>query len=80
MAMKLLAFHNQFVPYLASYDQDDNLVSRDIIQGAQVACPQFKLGERIGAQAFDCFRGCCRLMLKPRLDRRFRDSLLAYGQ
>jgi hypothetical protein len=33
MAMKLLAFHDQFVPYLASDDQDDNLVALDIIQG-----------------------------------------------
>jgi hypothetical protein len=47
--MKLLAFHNQFVPDLASDDQDDNLVSLNIIQGTQVSCPKLKLSERVGA-------------------------------
>jgi hypothetical protein len=53
--MELLSFHNQLVPHFASDDQDDNLVSLHIIQGAQVACPQLELSERIGAQAFDRF-------------------------
>jgi hypothetical protein len=49
MAMELLAFHNQFVPHLASDDQDDNLIALDIIQSTQVSCPQLKLSESVGA-------------------------------
>jgi hypothetical protein len=48
MAMEFFPFHNQFVPGFPSDDQDDNLISLDIIQGTQVACAQFKLGKRIG--------------------------------
>jgi hypothetical protein len=77
MAMKLLTFHDQFVPHLASDDQDDNFLSLDIIQGTQVACPQLKLSERIGTQAFDRFRGRRGLVFQARLDSRFQDSLLA---
>jgi hypothetical protein len=35
MAMKLLAFHKELVPVFASDDQQDNLISLDIIQDAQ---------------------------------------------
>jgi len=69
--MELLAFHNQFVPHLASDDQDDNFISLDIIQGTQVSCPQFKLSERIRAQSLDRFRGRHGLVLEPGLDSRF---------
>jgi hypothetical protein len=56
MAMELLAFHNQLVPDLVSNDQDDNLVTLDIIQGTQVSRSQLKLSEGVGTQAFDRFR------------------------
>jgi hypothetical protein len=76
MAMEPLAFHNQFVSHLASDDQNNNFVSFDIMQRPQVACPQFKLSERIGPQALDRFRESCRLVLESGLDGRFQDSLL----
>jgi hypothetical protein len=43
MAMELLAFDNKFVAYLAADDQDDNLISFDIIQRTQVPCPKLIL-------------------------------------
>jgi len=78
--MELLAFHNQFAPHLTSDDQDDNLISLDIIQGTQVSCPQFKFSERIRAQSLDRFRGRRGLVLEPGRDSRFQDPLLAYWQ
>jgi hypothetical protein len=40
-----------FVANLAADDQDDNFVSFNIIQGAQVAYPQLEVSERIGTQS-----------------------------
>jgi hypothetical protein len=80
MAMKLLAFHNQFVSDFPSDDQDDNFIPFDIIQGTQVACPQLELSKRIRAQAFDRFRRLRRLMHQTGLDCRFHISLVACRQ
>jgi hypothetical protein len=80
MAMKFLAFDYQCVPDFASYNQNNNYVFLDIIQGAQVTYPKLKLSEPIRAQAFDRLRWCGGLVLKPGLDSRFDDSLLARGQ
>jgi hypothetical protein len=38
MAMKLLAFHYEFVAHFLPDDQKHNLVALDIIQGTQVTC------------------------------------------
>jgi hypothetical protein len=65
MAMELLALHNQFVADFPPDDQDDNFVPFDIIQGPQVSRPQLELGQRIGAQALDRFRGRHGLVLEP---------------
>jgi len=78
--MELLPFHNQFVADLAGHDQYDNFVTLNIIQGAQVSCTQFKLGQRIGSQPLDCFRRCRGLVLKPGQDGRFQDSLVTGRQ
>jgi hypothetical protein len=80
MAMKLLAFHYEFVADFLADDQNHNLVSLDIIQGTQVSCAQFKLSERIGTQALDRFRGRRGLLQEAGLDSRFQDPLLAYWQ
>jgi hypothetical protein len=80
MAMKLLSFHNEFITGLAPDEQDDNFVSFDIIQDTPVSSPQLELSERIGAQALDRFRGRRKLMLQPRQDCRFQDSLFTCGQ
>src|SRR5688572_7183811 len=58
MAMKLLAFHNQFVADLPTDDENNDLVTPDIIQGTQVSCPQFELNQGIGSQSLDRFRRC----------------------
>jgi hypothetical protein len=63
MAMKLLAFDNEFVPHLAPGDQQDNFLTLDIIQDAQLANPKLEFGQRIGRQTFDRFRGRCGLLL-----------------
>jgi hypothetical protein len=55
MAMELLTFHNQFVAQLAADDENDNLISLDILQGTQISRPQLELGEGIWAQSLDCF-------------------------
>jgi len=78
--MELLSFHNQFVADFAGHDQYDNFVTLDIIQGAQVSCTQFKLGQRIGSQSLDCFRRCRGLVLKPGQNGRFQDSLVTSRQ
>ncbi|MCI0485617.1 MAG: hypothetical protein L0229_03350 [Blastocatellia bacterium] len=65
MAMKLLSFHDQFVSDFSPHDEQDDLIVLHIIQGTQISCTQFELGQRIGAQPFDSFRRCCGLMLKP---------------
>jgi hypothetical protein len=57
MAMEFLPFDKQLVPELASNDQNDDLITHNIVQGTQVFCSQFELCEGIGAQAFDGFRG-----------------------
>jgi hypothetical protein len=80
MAMELLAFDNKFVAYLAADDQDDNLISFDIIQRTQVPCPKLILRQSIWSQALDRFRGRGGLVLQPSLNRRFQDSLLACWQ
>jgi hypothetical protein len=80
MAMKLLPFHDQLVADLSPDDQDDNFVSFDIVQGAQVTCPKLELRQRIGSQALDRFRGRCRLVLQAGQDRRLQDSLVPNGQ
>jgi hypothetical protein len=80
MAMKLLAFHNQFVADFPSDDQDDNIVSLDIIQGTQVACAKLEFRQRIGAQTLDRFRGRRGLLLQPGQDSRFQDSLVTNRQ
>lgn len=49
MAMKLLTFHDQFVAVFAADEQDDNFALADIIQGAQVSCPQLEVSERHSA-------------------------------
>jgi hypothetical protein len=77
MAMEFLSFNYQFVPHLAPDGQDDNFLSLDIIQGSQVPCSQFKLGEWIGTQSLDRFRRRCGLVLKSGLNCCFQDSLLA---
>jgi hypothetical protein len=80
MAMKFLTFHDESAADFAPDNQDDNLVSLDIIQGTQLAYPQFKLGERVGAQALDGFRGRRGLVLQPGQDRGFQDPLFAHRQ
>jgi hypothetical protein len=50
MGMKLLAFHDQSAPDLASNDKQHNFQSLDIIQHAEVADTQLKFSEGIGAQ------------------------------
>jgi hypothetical protein len=80
MGMEFLIFDNESVAHLAAHDQDDDLFSFDILQGTQVACPELKLGERIGPQTLDRFRWRRRLVLEPGLDCRFQDSLLTHWQ
>jgi hypothetical protein len=80
MAMKLLTFHDQFVSHFASDDQKDNLVSLNIIQGAQVARPRLEFRERIWTQTLDRFRWRCGLVLQPGQDSCFQVSLVAHLQ
>jgi hypothetical protein len=80
MAMKFLAFHNQLVADLAPDNQNDNFVSFDIIQGPQITCPQLELGQGIGTQPLDRFRGRRGLVLQPGQDGRLQDSLFASRQ
>jgi hypothetical protein len=80
MAMELLTFHDQLVAFFPSDDQDNNLVSFDIVQGTQVSCPKLELGERIGTQSFDRFCRRSGLVLQPRQDSRFQESLVTHGQ
>jgi len=54
--MKFLAFHEQVVPDLASDEQEDDLVTLDIIQNTKVSHPQLKFREGVRAQALDRFR------------------------
>jgi hypothetical protein len=54
--MKLLSLDNQFVADFSPHNQDYNLVSLHMIQGPQVSRAQLELGQRIGAQPFDCLR------------------------
>ena len=65
MPIELLPIHDQFVSDFSPDDQDDNFVSFDILQGTQVTYLKLELGQRIGAQAFDCFRRCRGLVLQP---------------
>jgi hypothetical protein len=80
MAMKLLPFHKQSTSDFSTYDEHDNLVFLHIIQGTQVSCTQFELGEGIGAQPFDSFRRCGRLVLKAGQYGRFQDPLVTSCQ
>src|SRR2546426_748915 len=80
MAMEFLAFHDQLVADLTAYEQNDNLVLLDIIQGTQVSRPQFEIGKKIGTQTLDGLRRLRRFVFQPRLDRRFQDSLLTDRQ
>jgi hypothetical protein len=80
MAMKLLTFHDQLVAFFSPDDQDDNLVTFDIIQGTQAPGPKFELGQRIGPQALDRFRGRRWLVLQPGQNGRFEESLVACRQ
>jgi hypothetical protein len=57
MGIEFLAFDNQFVSHLAPDDEDDHFVSLDIIQDAQVSCPQFKLGNGLGRSRLIAFVG-----------------------
>jgi hypothetical protein len=45
MAMKFLAFHDEFVAYLAANDEDDYFTLIHIIQDTEFSRPQFVLGE-----------------------------------
>jgi hypothetical protein len=47
MAIKFLAFDDQFVADFSSHDQQDDLVPFNIIQYSQVAGAQLKLSQRI---------------------------------
>jgi hypothetical protein len=80
MAMKLLSFHNQLVADLSPYEQDYHHVALDIIQATQVSCAQFELGQRIGPQPFDRFRGDRGLMPQASQDRCLQASLVSRGQ
>src|SRR5262249_38775937 len=80
MAMELLSSHDQLVAFFPPDDQDDYLVSFDIIQGTQVPCPKLELGQRIGTQLLDRFRRRRGLVFEPGQDSRFQDSLLTYRQ
>jgi hypothetical protein len=80
MAMKLLTFHDLLVAFLPPYDQDNNFLFLDIIQGTQVARAKLEFGQRIRPQAFDC---SCRgrgLVREPGQDGRFQVSLVTYWQ
>src|ERR1700736_5797700 len=68
MAMEFLTFHNQFVSDFSPDDQDDDFVPFNIIEGTQVSCPQFKLGQGIGPHWLDRFRRSHRLVLEPSPD------------
>jgi hypothetical protein len=80
MAIKLLAFDDQLVAYFAAHKQHNHFACFNIIQGSQRSHPQFKLGEKIGAQALDRFRGRRGLVRESGLDNRFQDALLAHWQ
>jgi hypothetical protein len=80
MAMKLFPFHNQLVAHFLAHNKHDNFVFLNIIQGTQVSCPKFELGERIGSQPFDRFGGRRGLVLKTGQDSRFQDPLVTYRQ
>ncbi|MCX5772582.1 MAG: hypothetical protein NTZ09_20250, partial [Candidatus Hydrogenedentes bacterium] len=80
MSMKLRSFHNQLVTDFAPHHQQYHLAPLNIIQHPEVADRQFKLRKRIGTELFDGLRGCCRLMDKTSLDRRFQQTLLACRQ
>jgi len=77
MAMKLLAFYNQPVSDFSSDDQDNDFFSLGIIQGTESTCPKLELGQRIGTQTLDGFRGCRGLVLQSCLNSRFQKSLIA---
>jgi len=78
--MKLLTFHNQLVAYFAAHDEHNHFVFLDIIQGTQVPCPEFELGECIRSQPFDRSRGRRGLVLEPRQYSRFQVPLVTYRQ
>jgi hypothetical protein len=80
MAIKLLAFDDQLVPYFAPHKEHHNFAFVHIIQGTQISRPQFKLGEKIGAQAFQRFRGRRRLVLESGQDSCFQGSLVTGRQ
>jgi hypothetical protein len=80
MGMELLSFHNQLVPDFSPHDKDDNLIAFHIIQSTQIPHTQFKFRQRVGPQAFDCFGGCCWLVLKPGQDAGFQHPLVTDRQ
>jgi hypothetical protein len=80
MTIEFLAFHDQFVSNFAAYEEHDDFAFFDIIQGTQISCTQFEICKKIGAQAFDRFRGRRGLVHEAGLDSRFQNSLRAYWQ
>jgi hypothetical protein len=79
MAMKLLPFHDQSIPYFPADDQDDDLVSLNTVQDTEITRPQFELGQRIGSQTLDGLGERGGLVEKPGLDGRFQGPLFTHG-
>jgi hypothetical protein len=79
MAMELLSFHNQLVSNFLAHDKNDDLFPFHILQDTQVTCAQLELGQRIGAQSFDRFCRCRRLVFKAGQNGRFHDALVTTG-
>jgi hypothetical protein len=77
MAMKLLALDDQFIAGLPPHHKEDDLISLDIIQDAEVSDAQFKLGQRVGAQPLDRLRCGCWLVEEAGLDGRFEHALFS---
>jgi hypothetical protein len=70
MTMELFSFDNELVAGVAADYQQDDLLSLDIIQHAQIPCSQLEFSQRIWPKAFDrpCRSGW--LVLKPGHDGR----------
>jgi hypothetical protein len=76
MAMEFLTFDDQLMAGFTANDQDNDFIVLDIIQHSQVPGAKFKFRQWIGPQSFNGLRGHARLLLEPRHDGRFDNSLL----
>jgi hypothetical protein len=80
MAMEFFTFHYEFVANFPPDDQDDNLISFDIIQRPQVPGTKFELDKRISSHPLDGFRRRHGILLKTGEDGGLQDSLITNSQ